>query len=71
MIEAVSPKKRAGEKLRQLIQANYTSQDEFAYEFGCDIRTVNRYINEGINKVDVIQELAEYFGVGFEEFFIY
>jgi len=62
--------KRAGATLRRLIQENYTSQEEFAYDYGIEIRTVSRYVNQGINKVDVIQELASFFSIQFSEFFI-
>lgn len=53
----------AGNVLRQLIQENYSTQEEFAYDFGLEIRTVSRYINQGINKLSVLQELADFFGV--------
>ena len=59
----------AGKTLRRLIQENYPSQEAFAYEYGLDIRTVSRYINRGINGVDVIQALADHFGVSFLDFF--
>lgn len=59
----------AGNRLRQLIKENYSSQEEFAYDFGLEIRTVSRYINNGINKVSVVQELAEFFSVPFTSFF--
>lgn len=59
----------AGKRLRQLIKENYSSQEEFAYDFGLEIRTVSRYINNGINKVSVVQELAEFFSVPFTSFF--
>ena len=59
----------AGGVLRHLIQENYPSQEEFAYDFGADVRTVNRYINSGINKVSVVQELSDFFNVDFTEFF--
>lgn len=59
----------AGERLRQLIKENYTSQEEFAYDFGLEIRTVSRYINNGINKINVVQELADFFSVPFTSFF--
>ncbi len=39
----------AGDVLRQLIKENFPSQEEFAYEYHADIRTINRYINEGIH----------------------
>lgn len=59
----------AGEKLRQLIKANYSSQEEFAFDYPMDLRTVSRYINNGITKIDTIQELAEFFKVPFVTFF--
>lgn len=61
--------KKAGDFLRKLIQQNYSSQEEFAIDFGTDIRTISRYINGGINKVNVIQELAEFFEIDFIDFF--
>lgn len=69
MNEALSPQIKAGRTLRRLIEENFSSQEEFAYEYGADIRTISRYINNGINKIDVIQELAERFDVPFEYFF--
>lgn len=59
----------AGQKLKKLIKENYPSQEEFAYAYGAEIRTVSRYVNQGINKIDVIQELAEFFMVDFTFFF--
>ena len=61
---------KAGQKLRQLIQENFRTQDEFAERYGMELRTVSRYINNGINKIDVIQELADFFQVDFIEFFM-
>ena len=55
--------------LKKLIQENYDSQEDFAYDFGTDIRTVSRYVNNGINKISTIQELADFFGVRFQDFF--
>ena len=59
----------AGERLRQLIKENYSSQEEFAFDYPMDLRTVSRYINNGITKIDTIQELAEFFKVPFIAFF--
>ena len=59
----------AGLYLKKLIQENYDSQEDFAYDFGTDIRTVSRYVNKGINKLSTIQELADFFGVRFQDFF--
>lgn len=65
----LSASQQAGRVLRELIQQYYSSQEEFAYDFGVELRTVSRYINQGITKVDVIQEMAEFFSVDFACFF--
>jgi len=62
--------KHAGLVLRKLIRENYSSQEAFAEDFGAEIRTVSRYINQGINKVSALQELADFFGIGMENFFM-
>ncbi len=59
----------AGKRLRLLIEENYATQEDFAYDYGMDLRTVSRYINSGISKVPTIQELAEFFNVPFTDFF--
>jgi len=61
--------KQAGQKLKQLIQQHYPSREKFAFDFGADVRTINRYISTGINKVGVIQELAAFFSIDFVDFF--
>ena len=68
-MEKLSSKQLAGRTLRRLIQENYATQEDFAEDYGVEIRTVSRYINEGINKVDVIQELAVFFNVSVIDFF--
>lgn len=65
----LSPAQIAGLKLRMLIQKNYKSQQEFADDYGLDLRVVNRYINQGITKVPTIQELAMFFNIEFIDFF--
>ena len=65
----LTPQKRAGQKLRALIAENYDSQEDFAFDIGYDVRTVSRYVNNGIYKIDVVQDLADHFGVRFEDFF--
>lgn len=60
--------KYAGEVLRKLIKDNYKSQEDFAFEFGTDIRNVSRWINNGINKVSTLQELSERFNVPLKYF---
>ena len=65
----LSPQMKAGQKLRALIEENFESQEAFADEYGADIRTISRYVNNGINKVDIIQNLADWFEVEFSDFF--
>lgn len=65
----INPMLRAGEVLKNLINENYSSQEEFAFDFGTDVRTVNRYVNNGINKIDTVQQLAMFFNVDFTYFF--
>lgn len=69
MKEVLSPQLKAGRALRRLIEENFPSQEEFANQYYVDVRTISRYINNGINKIDVIQDLAEKFDVPFEYFF--
>ena len=59
---------KAGKVLRKLIEENYNTQEEFALDYGIELRTVSRYINNGINKLDVLQELAFFFNVNIVEF---
>lgn len=65
----LTPQLKAGKKLRELIAHDFDSQEDFAFEYGCDVRTISRYVNQGIEKVGVIQELAMYFNVDFMDFF--
>lgn len=65
----LTPQMKAGQKLKKLINENYSSQEEFAFEYGCDVRTVSRYVNQGIEKIGIIQDLAMNFGVDFMSFF--
>lgn len=65
----LTPQLKAGRKLRELIARDFDSQEDFAFEYGCDVRTISRYVNQGIEKVGVIQELAMYFNVDFMDFF--
>lgn len=59
----------AGKKLRKLIKENYNSQEEFAEERYMDLRTLSRYINNGINKINTLQMMSEIFHVSITYFF--
>ena len=67
-MEKLSSKQIAGKTLRRLIRENYSSQQEFADAYGLEIRSVSRYINNGIKDLDTIQELAQYFNLTVIEF---
>lgn len=61
---SLSYKKIAGDNLRRFIsESKCGSQQEFAIQFNATIRTVNRWINEGINSLDIVEEIADFFGV--------
>ena len=54
----------AGANLKRLIkESKYRTQEEFAFEFCTDVRTVGRWINRGIKNLDTIQQIADFFGI--------
>ncbi len=60
----------AGANLKRLIKnSKYKTQEEFAFEFGTDVRTVGRWIRGGINSLATIQQIAAFFGVDTLAFF--
>lgn len=51
----------AGKNLKRIIKSSkYKSQEEFAYAFGAEIRTVSRWLNNGIKNLDTLQEIADF-----------
>ena len=48
---------------RAIALSEYKTQEEFAYEFGTDIRSVSRWVNLGLNKIDTAEEIADFLGV--------
>ena len=69
MMSSWTPQQKAGLVLKRLIQERYSSQEEFALDYGMELRTVSRYVNQGINKISVVQEIADFFALEFEDFF--
>ena len=69
MMSSWTPQQKAGLVLKRLIQERYSSQEEFALDYGMELRTVSRYVNQGINKISVVRELADFFALEFEDFF--
>ena len=67
-MEKIDAARFAGTVLRRLIGENYSSQEEFAFDYGAELRTVNRYINSGITKIQTLQELALFFNVSIKDF---
>ena len=60
----------AGANLKRLIKnSKYKTQEEFAFEFGTDVRTVGRWIRGGINSLATIQQIAAFFDVDALAFF--
>lgn len=60
----------AGKKLQRFLKDNGYTQEAFAYEYGYSVKSINRYVKKGINKIDTIQELAAKLKVPFFDFFI-
>ena len=60
----------AGAYLKRLIKnSKYKTQEEFAFEFGTDDRTVGRWVNKGIKNLDTIQQIAAFFDIDALTFF--
>ena len=60
----------AGANLKRLIKnSKYRTQEEFAFEFGTDVRTVGRWVNKGIKNLDTIQQIAVFFDIDALTFF--
>lgn len=48
----------AGLALKHYLTATQQTQEEFAEEFGFDPKTINRYVNKGIQNIGTIEVLA-------------
>lgn len=50
-----------GANLKRLIkESKYRTQEEFAYEFGCEDRTLRRWLGKGLYNLKTIQEIADF-----------
>lgn len=58
-----------GKNIKKLIKENYKSQEEFAWDFHVDVKTVSRWVNGSIDSISTVQELATHFKVSFFYFF--
>ena len=59
----VSIPQAVGSYLKRELKKSGITQDAFSYEFGVDVRTVRRWISDGVHSLDVVVEIARYFGV--------
>ena len=48
---------------REIRQSRYRTQENFAFEFGAETRTVNRWLNVGLRDVDTAEEIAEFLDI--------
>lgn len=56
--------KIAGENLKCLIkETKYRTQEEFAYAFGVETRTLSRWLNQGVKDIDTLEQLANFLSV--------
>lgn len=56
--------KIAGENLKYLIkQTRYRTQEEFAFAFGAETRTLSRWLNQGIKDIDTLEQLANFLNI--------
>lgn len=58
----------AGFALKHLIREHYASQQEFAEDFGVELRTVTRYVTTGIGKMMTVEEIADFFEMDLLDF---
>ncbi|MBO5287510.1 MAG: helix-turn-helix transcriptional regulator [Clostridia bacterium] len=56
--------KIVGANLKRLIKkSRWKTQEKFAEAKHVDIKTVNRWVNGGINKFDLAEEIADFLGI--------
>ena len=56
--------KIAGENLKQLIkQTRDRTQNEFAFAFGAETRTLSRWLNQGVKDIDTLEQLANFLDI--------
>ena len=50
-----------GANLKRLIkESKYRTQEAFAFEFGCEDRTLRRWLGKGLYNLKTIQEIADF-----------
>ncbi|MBR2474609.1 MAG: helix-turn-helix transcriptional regulator [Clostridia bacterium] len=60
----MKPKKLSvavGSNLKRIIKkSEYKTQESFAEGFGIEVRTVNRWVNDGIRDIDAVEDIASF-----------
>ena len=53
---------RVGKYLQHMLKKNGYTQEKFAEKYNCDVRTVRRWIKNGVNDINTIDSIASFFG---------
>ena len=59
----IDPGIYAGKQFKLLMEKNNRTQERLAEDFNVDVRTVRRWIYEGISDIYRIYEIADYFEI--------
>ena len=51
----------AGAKLKCLLKERGMTQEDFAFEFGVDVRTIRRWVKGGVYDLRQLQQFADFF----------
>lgn len=53
-----------GKNLKRVIRSSkYRTQENFAYAFGTDVRSVSRWLNAGVKNIDTLEDIANFLEV--------
>ena len=62
--QGLSLSQLVGKNLKRFIKESpYRTQAKFAEAFNTDERTVRRWCNEGVDKLSLVQQLADFLGI--------
>ena len=52
-----------GGYLKRKLKEGGITQEAFSYDFSVDVRTVRRWLRDGVHSLDTVVEIANHFGV--------
>ena len=56
--------KIVGANLKRAIkESKWRTQEKFAEGFGAEVRTVGRWCNQGIDKISLVQQIADFLDI--------